>query len=152
MAFGAEIAQQTIDAARSDATRQNTTSVCAAGTRCKPAGGRLLLTEGTKLLKSNECELWRQINRHQRVAVHTAAFIAHDYSDSAAAHRPRTGGYYGCINLSAAPDSAPPTTQGMPIWSCPMALATTQPTASAVWPAMPHHWVLRDEAGPFAFS
>src|SRR5215468_6779857 len=60
--------------------------------------------------------------------------------------------YCGVIHLSAAPDRAPPTTQGMPTSTWPMALATTQPRASAVWPTMPHHWVLREEAGPYALS
>src|SRR6185437_11905499 len=43
----------------------------------------------------------------------------------------------GTIYLSAAVEAAP---------------ATMQPSASAVWPAWPHHWVLRTDAGPFTLS
>ncbi len=54
--------------------------------------------------------------------------------------------------LSAADDTAPPTMHGMPTSTWPMAPATMQPSASAVWPAWPHHSVLRADAGPLVLS
>ena len=54
--------------------------------------------------------------------------------------------------LSAAPDTAPPTTQGMPTSNVADRASDDAAERQRRLSGLPHHWTLRVEAGPLTLS